>query len=125
MIGSKLSGATHLSVVWGIALAIMTIIEWNSLDRDPLNHQIISPFIQRDIKASVQPQAPGLVENEIPGLDIPPTEAESADAVLQYEVSLDFNGPLFLFCFFVPVAIFQGLGMLWRRLRGSVQGRPQ
>lgn len=121
MIGSKLSGATHLSVVWGIALAIMTIIEWNSLDRDPLNHQIISPFIQRDIKASVQPQAPGLVENEIPGLDIPPATAESADAVLHYEVALDFNGPLFLACFFAPVAIFQGLGMLWRRLRGGEQ----
>ncbi len=39
------------------------------------------------------------------------------DAVLNYEVSIHFNGPLFIACFFVPVLIFHGLGALWNRLR--------
>jgi hypothetical protein len=115
---ARLSGATHLSIVWGIALAIMTIIEWNSLDRDPLNHQILSPFIQRDVTVSVEPQATVAREADIPELEYLGVEAESPDAVLRYDVALDFNGPLFLACFFVPVAIFHGVGILWRRVRG-------
>lgn len=47
------------------------------------------------------------------------TPDPDADAVLNYEVSFHFNGPLFIACFFVPVLIFHGLAALWSRLRGT------
>jgi len=108
------SRATHFSIVWGIALAVMTLVEWHSLDRDPVKQEIFSPFIQRTIDVTVSnPVSP--VEN-VEGL----VEAEnSPDAALRYDVELKFNGPLFLACFFIPVLIFHGISLLWRRLHSS------
>ena len=40
---------------------------------------------------------------------------ESPDAELHYEVEFGFNGPLFLACFFGPMLLFHGIGMLWKR----------
>jgi len=108
---SPLNRATHFSIVWGITLAIITLVEWSNVERDPLNHEILSPFIERDINVSVE-------RERLPEADIPTAmDPEAADAVLRYDVSLDFNGPLFLACFFAPVLLFHGLGALWRRNR--------
>lgn len=108
------SRATHLSIIWGVALAVMTLIEWHSLDRDPVKQEIFSPFIERTIDVTLaNPQRPA---------EDPPRPGDaghSPDAALRYEVELAFNGPLFLACFFVPVLIFHGTGLAWRRLRGS------
>ena len=45
--------ATHLSIVWGVTLAVLTLIEWRSLDRDPIGQQILTPFIEREISVDV------------------------------------------------------------------------
>ena len=88
--------------------------EWSSLERDPLNHEILSPFINREVAVSVERvETPGA--GEIPGMIAP----DDADAALRYDVSLDFNGPLFLASFFIPVLIFHGVGALWRRKRSG------
>ncbi len=109
---AALNRATHFSIVWGITLAIITLVEWNNVERDPLNHEILSPFIERQVKGSVE-------REQLPEVDIPTaTDPEAADAVLRYDVALNFNGPLFLACFFAPVLLFHGLAALWRR-RGS------
>jgi hypothetical protein len=106
--------ATHFSIVWGVSLAVITILEWNSLDRNPVNQEIFSPFIQRTMTVQVT-DAPATMP-EI--ADIVPEQADP-DAVLNYEVSFFFNGPLFIACFFIPVLIFHGLAVLWNLLRGK------
>ena len=102
--------ATHFSIVWGVTLAVLTLLEWHSLDRDPVRHEIISPFIERTLSVSLEngPAAdePVLIEPDA-----------SQDAVLRYEVDIRFNGPLFLACFFGPVLVFQGIGLLWNHYR--------
>ncbi len=109
--------ATHFSIVWGVALAVMTLVEWHSLERNPVTQEIISPFIQRNIDVSlanaVSPAdaSGGLVDAE-----------DSADAILRYDVELKFNGPLFLACFFGPVLLFHAIGLLWRRWQAPGQG---
>ena len=110
---SAFTSAAHFSIVWGVTLAVITLIEWHSLDRDPVRQEIFSPFIERNIAVSVieEPTA-----NELP-FDIPTADTESADAALRYEVAFHFNGPLFLAVFFAPVVVFQGVGMLAARLR--------
>ena len=109
-----LSGASHFSIVWGITLAAITLIEWHSLDRDPLHRQILSPFIERHISVTVlnAPDSTGQANESAAGPD------DSVDAALQYEVDFRFNGPLFAACFLVPICFFQGIGMLISRLRG-------
>ena len=108
------SRATHFSIVWGIALAVMTLVEWHSLDRDPVRQEILSPFIERTIEVSV---ANPVSRADDPGVLV---DAEnSPDAALRYDVELKFNGPLFLACFFIPVLVFHGVGLVWRRLRRS------
>ena len=110
---TALNRGKHFSIVWGVTLAVITLVEWNSLERDPLNHEILSPFLQRTVEVSVEPDARPR-ETDIPGIEIEP---ESPDAVLRYEVELDFNGPLFLASFFAPMLVFHGLGALWNRSR--------
>ena len=104
--------AAHFGIVWGITLAVITLVEWRSLDRDPVKQEILSPFIERTMAVSVEEA------------DAPPLEstgagdtAESPDAVLRYDVQIAFNGPLFLAYFFGPVVVFHGIGMLWQRYR--------
>jgi len=109
------SRATHLSIIWGVTLAILTVMEWRNLDRDPLGHQVMMPFIERDISMSLQtdtsdPSAK-FAGNE-------PSEAQAGDQ-LRYEVEFGFNGPLFLACFFGPVLAFQGIGLLAARARSK------
>ena len=105
------SRATHLSIVWGVALAALTLLEWRSLDRDPLGHQIMMPFIERNVTVSV-------AGNGGPEpLDVNEDRAGPEEPGLLYEVEFDFNGPLFLACFFGPVLAFQGLGLLASRAR--------
>ena len=98
--------ATHFSVVWAVALAIITMVEWRNLEQDPLEREILSPFIQREITVSMA-QSGGTDEFDKP-------ETTAVDA-LQYEVAFHFNGPLFLFCFFAPILLFHGMGRLWSR----------
>ena len=111
-----LNRATHFSIVWGISLAIITVVEWNSLERDPLKHEILSPFIERQISVTVEPDQP-TADGDIPAA----VDSDSATTLLRYDVALDFNGPLFLACFFAPVLLFHGVGALWRRGRDRVR----
>ena len=86
---------------WGTS----ELVEWNSLDRDPMRKDIMSPFIARDVSVSVQEQSPdrGDVFDESP-------PADAADQLpLRYEVEFSFNGPLFLAGFFLPVLLFYGV----------------
>lgn len=109
----SLSRASHFSIVWGITLAVFTLLEWRGLDRDPLGQEILSPFIERRIAVEVE-RVPSNADGDIPALI---GQDEAADAALRYNVDIAFNGPLFLACFFTPVLIFHGLGLLWARLR--------
>jgi len=104
--------ATHFGIVWGITLAVITLVEWHSLDRDPVKQEILSPFIERTMAVSV-------AEAEAPPLESTGTGAagESPDAVLHYDVQIAFNGPLFLAYFFTPIVVLQGIRMLWDRYR--------
>lgn len=105
--------ATHFSIVWGVMLAFLTLLEWRGLDRDPLNQQILSPFIERDVTVSVREPAG---YNELDFNDGASRE-EPPDSALQYEVEINFNGPLFLACFFAPVLVFHGIGWLVARIK--------
>lgn len=107
------SRATHISIAWGIALAVITLIEWRSLDRNPIEQQIFSPFIERDIRVSQAAPLSG-AEREIPSDDQGDQNPLNS---LRYEVQFHFNGPLFLAYFFGPVLIVHGLGLLLSRLR--------
>ncbi len=93
--------ARHLSIAWGVTLAVLALIEWNSLGREPLREPVLSPFIERTISLA------------------PATETKGRDTGGQPQtlVELHFNGPLFLLYFFAPVAIFSGLGLVFDRLR--------
>ena len=98
---TQFSRATHFSIVWAFMLCFVTIVEWRSLDREPLKKDILSPFIQRDIKIVAQPGV------------------ELASGEPQYIVELGFNGTLFLACFFLPIIGFNGVGALWARFRAN------
>ena len=113
MIEPGLNRATHLSIVWAVVLAVLTLVEWNGLEREPMSEQIFLPFIEREItlsttQADTSPQA-GAADVGVSG--------EGAPRILQTYVQIDFNGPLFLVYFFVPVVIFHATGMLWSRWR--------
>ncbi|MEM8563635.1 MAG: hypothetical protein AAGF57_15470 [Pseudomonadota bacterium] len=109
MNNSPFTRATHFSIIWGVTLAVMTLLEWRTLDRDPINHEILSPFIDRTITMNIDEKRLG---------DIMATEpqAEVSDPVMRYEVEFHFNGPLFLACFFGPILVFHALGALWNRV---------
>ena len=97
--------APHFSIVWAFVLAVLTMVEWRSLDRDPLNEQVYLPFIERVITVS----------RADPGEQGAPSEGKD----LQTNVQIDFNGPLFLVYFAGPIVIFHALGLLIIRLRGA------
>lgn len=105
--------ATHFSIVWAVMLAILTIVEWRSLDREPLAEQIFLPFIEREIGFSILDANSGTPVDTASG-DLP---AEDDERGLQTNVNIAFNGPLFLAYFFVPIVIFHAVGLLWSRLR--------
>lgn len=95
--------ARHLSIAWGVTLAVLAVLEWNSLEREPLREPLLSPFIERSI--SLAPAAVNGPADPSPG------------SQLQTVVELHFNGPLFLICFFGPVILFNGLGLVFDKLR--------
>ena len=105
-------GARHLSIVWAVTLAIVTLVEWRQLDRDPLNREILSPFIEREVSVHVGNSRMTL--DEFDGRDAGPARNPTETT---YEVQFHFNGPLFLITFFGPVAAFYGFALLWGRLR--------
>jgi hypothetical protein len=107
--------ATHFGIVWGVMLVFITLVEWRGLDRDPLGQEILSPFISRHVSVNVSESAPA---QELEFSDEQPL-GEEVDGALQYAVDIQFNGPLFLACFFGPVLLFHGIGLLLARLRGS------
>ncbi len=109
----RFSGATHMSSVWGVTLAILTLLEWNSLDRDPMRKQILSPFIEREITVQVDdPSSSGLEDQ-----GLAPSSVSGDDTGISYYVEFSFNGPLFMACFFTPVLVFHGVAWLLARLR--------
>ena len=114
MSGPVYGGARHLSIVWAVTLAILTLVEWRQLDSDPLNREILSPFIERQV--SIRPGQPGVA---VDGIDDFPVVADVDTSKTSIEVEFHFNGPLFLLCFFGPVAVFYGVALLLQRLRGK------
>lgn len=108
-----LNRATHFSIVWAMVLAILTLVEWRSLDRDPMSEQIFLPFIEREITLSVSdpaiPEQLGASEIEL--------HSENVRPELRTEVQIAFNGPLFLVYFFVPILSFRAIAALYQRLR--------
>jgi hypothetical protein len=113
MFESTLNRATHLSIVWGVTLAVLTIVEWRSLDRDPMSEQIFLPFIERQIEFS-KTDANALEQPGTTGSDVP---NRGGSRNPQTHVQIDFNGPLFLAYFFGPVLVFHAIGLLVRKLR--------
>jgi len=105
--------AIHLSIAWGVTLAIITLVEWNSLDRDPMREQIFTPFIQREISMTMGEE----VANNIIDFESVEREAKTPTASTQTTVKFHFNGPLFLVCFFIPVLAFHGIGWLMARVK--------
>jgi hypothetical protein len=97
-------------------LAILTLIEWHSLDRDPVKQEILSPFIERHIALSVH-------DMPVPGSELPSLSqgSESVSSGLQQEVTITFNGPLFLVYFFGPILAFQAIGWLLARLKARLE----
>lgn len=106
--------STHFSIVWGVTLAVLTLVEWNSLDRDPLREEILVPFIERKVSVRV-----GAAERPV---EPDAATGEKPRGAIQYEVEFDFNGPLFLAYFFGPVLAFQGIG--WLAARFMERNRP-
>ncbi len=105
-------GATHLSIVWAVTLAIVTLMEWRQLDQDPINRDILSPFIERQV--SIQGgRGKQRVDEFEQGLE----SGGRATGEPAYIVEFHFNGPLFLLCFFGPVAVFHGVAHLLSRFR--------
>jgi len=115
MIEPTINRATHFSIVWAVVLAVITIVEWSSLDRDPMTEQIFLPFIEREITLQLTDEnttkQPGTPTGDLP--------ATNVRRNLQTHVQIDFNGPLFLVYFFGPVLIFHAIGLLFARLRRS------
>ena len=103
--------AVHLSIAWGVTLAVLTLVEWNSLDNDPMRQQILMPFIQRDV---IMAAGDTIIEGEL--YSNADERSTSAAAVsVPHRVKFRFDGPLFLACFFLPVLVFHGLGWLVSR----------
>ena len=113
MIEPALNRATHFSIVWAVVLAVLTLVEWRSLDRDPMTEQIFLPFIEREITLSRADantmQQLGTTADDLPGKNVRPN--------LQTNVQIGFNGPLFLFYFFGPILVFHAVTLLFARLR--------
>ena len=107
-------GARHLSIVWAVTLAILTLMEWRQLEQDPLNRQILSPFIQRQVTVHV-----GHSETMVDDFDRESEGQNDESIKTRYEVAFHFNGPLFLLCFFGPVLAFHALALFWQRLRSD------
>lgn len=107
------SPATHLSIVWAVMLAVLTLVEWRMLDRDPMSDQIFLPFIDRRVTLSAteleNTPGPAITGRDLPGKD--------AAKPLKTDVEIGFNGPLFLVCFFGPILAFHLISLLLRRLR--------
>ncbi len=112
MKSTALNGANHFSIIWAVSLAVLTLLEWSSLDRNPVQQEILSPFIERTMTVAVE-EAPA------PDMDSFNEQQDGPDALLRYEVEFHFNGPLFLACFFTPILIFHGVAILWNRVRGK------
>jgi hypothetical protein len=107
--------ANHLSIVWGVTMAIMALLEWNSLEREPLREPLLSPFIERTITLNK------IVGEKTAGngasLDAGSASGHPDHSTLQSVVEIRFNGPLFLACFFGPVLLFHGVTRMLVGLR--------
>jgi hypothetical protein len=115
MIEPTINRATHFSIVWAVVLAVLTLVEWHGLDRDPMSEQIFLPFIEREItvpltRPNITTQL-GTTSGDLPMNNSQPN--------LQTQVEITFNGPLFLAYFFGPVLIFHAIGLLVARIRRS------
>lgn len=89
-------------------LAIITLVEWNSLGRDPMAPQILSPFIGRDITIyDAAGSAPKPVEFQEALQHSVATHNSS-----RIEVAFVFDGPFFLLCFFTPIVVFRAMGCI-------------
>ena len=113
MIEPALNRATHFSIVWAVVLAVLTLVEWRSLDRDPMTEQIFLPFIERKITLSRTDAETTKPLSKAEGQ----LSATTAQQNLQTNVQINFNGPLFLAYFFAPILTFHTIGLLYPRFR--------
>jgi hypothetical protein len=116
MIDSIFNRVTHFSIVWAAVLAILTMVEWRSLDREPMSEQIFLPFIEREITLS---RADANTTNRA-GTSAGDFPGKNVRRNLQTNVKIAFNGPLFLAYFFGPILIFHAIGLLLVRLRRGI-----
>ncbi len=91
-----LNVTNNMSIAWGMVLALVTILDWNSIERNPLEEEIFTPFISREVTVLTLDTD----DVSVPGSQIP----------YQYNVELKFNGPLFLLYFFGPPAVLFLIG---------------
>lgn len=105
--------ATHFSIVWAVVLAVLTLVEWHSLDRDPLAEQIFLPFIERRIEMQIAEAGAGQ------GATTDTSPVSSVQPRLQTQVEISFDGPLFLVYCFGPILVMHGIVLLSQRLRRS------
>ncbi len=109
-----LNVTNNLSIAWGMVLALVTILDWRSVERNPLEAEIFTPFISRQVTMSLlSPEQRQLSIDSIDGEQGPP---------VQYNVELSFNGPLFLLYFFGPVA---GLFIVGKLIGNRNQIKPK
>ncbi|MEP4146075.1 MAG: hypothetical protein ABJL54_02580 [Halioglobus sp.] len=113
MTDPALNRATHFSIVWAVVLAVLTLVEWRSLDRDPMSEQIFLPFIEREMTVSI---ADSNASQQLAAAGGNFSE-NNEQRNLQTDVQIDFNGPLFLAYFFGPILIFHAVDRLLARLR--------
>lgn len=113
MTDPALNRATHFSIVWAVVLAVLTLVEWRSLDRDPMSEQIFLPFIEREITVS-RTDSNATQQLGTDGGNFPEHKRRRN---LQTDIKIDFNGPLFLAYFFGPILIFHAVDRLLARLR--------
>jgi hypothetical protein len=109
MIEPTLNRATHFTIVWAVVLAVVTIVEWRSLDRDPMSEQVFLPFIEREIGLSTT-DANTTTQLGTTAGDLP---KENVLRNLQTHVEIAFSGPLFLAYFFGPLLFFHAIGLLF------------
>ena len=101
-VSSPVAVVNHMSLVWGVVLALITILDWGSLEKDPLNEEILTPFISREISMVVPESGDG----------------EPQQMPLQYQVELHFDGVMFLLYFFVPVIILHLIARVMESRKG-------
>lgn len=100
-----------LCIVWGVMLAFITIMDWNTLEKNPIDEEILTPFITREITLVA-------TDNQYDSeLSMQERKVEP-----QYQVEIGFDGIKFLMYFFGPILIIYSVGQLLGKA-GKIKSR--